>query len=77
MLVIQFNHGWTDDNRNSTVVHPNSVTTLQLVCFDGGIEFLESFLKISPQVPPKNVSVFSRGQNLKWLPGITETSNAF
>jgi len=60
---------------HGTAVYPNSVITLRLVCFDGGIEFLGSFLKkISPQFPPKNVTIFSRGQNLKWLSGITETS---
>jgi len=30
---------------DSIVIYPNSVTTLWLVCFDGGIEFQGPFLK--------------------------------
>ena len=57
---------------DSRVVYPNSMTTLQLVCFDGEIEFLGSLL--APRSLPKMSEFFSRGQNLKWPPGITEMS---
>jgi len=51
------------------------MTTLQLVCFDGGIEFQGPFLKkLAPRSLPKMSAFFSSGQNLKWLPGITEMS---
>jgi len=43
------------------------------VCFDGGIEFQGPFLKkLAPRSLPKLSAFISRGQNLKWPPGITE-----
>jgi len=51
------------------------MTTLWLVCFDGGIEVQGPFLrKLAPSSLPKMSAFFSRGRNLKWLPDIIEMS---
>ena len=57
------------------VIYPNSMTTLRLARFDGGIEFQGPFLKsLAPRSLPKMSAIFSRGPNLKCPPGLTKMS---
>ena len=51
------------------------MTTLWLARFDGRIELQGPFLKkLAPRSLPKISAIFSRGPNLKWLPGLTKMS---